>query len=83
MKLGDIASQISKYLTEPRGGESSRRLIWFTVAIWCLGMFSAYIPLKGLDDKIVDIIKTLIYVSGGAVVVGRIAEAMDGNENKV
>jgi hypothetical protein len=80
--LNAFLAKLNSYLTEPQGGQSTRRLVYLLVMTWCLGMFTGYIARSGLDKDIIDLIKAVVYTAGGCVVGGRFAEAFDGKQNK-
>ena len=81
--LKKICNGLASYLKEPLSGQdSSRRLLFFIVVIFCLGLSAGYVPRKGLDDNVLDLLKTLIYVTGGALAVGKFAEQESGHSKE-
>jgi hypothetical protein len=71
---------INSYMTETNGSQSSRRLVYFLVMTWCLGMFTGYIPFHGLDPAVTDIIKAVVYTAGTCILGGRGIEAWESSK---
>ena len=69
------ASQwLLKMLSEPDGTPSSRRILFALSVVACLTFCAGYLVKKGMDDKLVDLAKTVLYTTGGSTTIGKFAE---------
>ena len=72
---------ISKMLSEPDGTPSSGRLLFAIAVAACLAFCTGYWLKKGMDEKMVDLAKTVLYATGGNAAARKFAEGKkDGEE---
>ena len=62
--------------SEPDGTPSSRRILFATAVAFALGLVTAAFYVKQtLSIEMVDIIKTCLYATAGALGIGKFAES--------
>lgn len=72
--MNKLNQWIVKMLSERDGTPSSRRLLFCLAVVCCLAFCGGYLVKKGMDEKLVDLAKTVLYTTGGATTVGKFAE---------
>lgn len=74
--LSRISAFISKTFREPDGTPSSKRILYGLVVVYTLGLVTGVMEANGmkLDPQVVDLLKTLIYATGGTYAASRFAE---------
>ena len=71
---------LSRLLSEGDGSPSTKRVLFFIAVVGITGVIIGYVAVKRqLDTSVVDLSKAVLFSTGGAYGVGRIAEA---TENK-
>lgn len=72
LKLG---RWIANAFSETDGTPSSKRLLFAFVVIATVSFCGGAYKKEGMTSQIVDLLKTALYVTGGAYVGGRFAES--------
>ena len=66
---------VGKALSEENGSPSTKRILFALVTLYSLGIVTGIAAIaKSLSPECLDLLKTLIYATGGAYAVGRFAE---------
>jgi hypothetical protein len=78
--MNKIGPWISKMFSEPDGTPSSRRFLFALAVIVVLGFCGGYIVKRGMDDKLVDLAKTVLYATGVNTAAGKFAEKKQEEE---
>jgi len=61
--------------SEPNGTPSSKRILFAFVVVSTISFCGGAYKKEGMTGQIVDLLKTALYVTGGAYVGGRFAES--------
>lgn len=72
--MNKVSQWITKMLSESDGTPSTRRALFALAVVACLTFCAGYLVKKGMDDKLVDLAKTVLYTTGGATTIGKFAE---------
>ena len=72
--MNKINQWFAKMLSEPDGTPSSRRVLFALAVVACLTFCAGYLVKQGMDEKLVDLAKTVLYTTGGATTIGKFAE---------
>ena len=74
-RSGRFLRWIREALSEPNGAASSRRCLFALAVVFALGLATgALCAQRGLSAETVDLLKTVLWVTGGVLGVGKFAE---------
>ena len=74
-RYGRSLAWMREALSEPNGAASSRRVLFAMAVVFALGLATGALCVQhGLSVESVDLLKTVLWVTGGALGVGKFAE---------
>lgn len=78
--MGKIGTWIGKMFSEADGTPSSGRMLFALAVVASLAFCGGYLIRKGMDEKMVDLAKTVLYATGGNAAARKFAEGKTKGE---